>query len=211
MTDKVFLPLLAVSIVLASVPVFAQTITADQNFNQTTDQERLDRLQQLYSKLYGRSPPPEAGAIRAPDELAPAKPPMPVKSAPATTPTIEKPAVPVTPAPAAAKIEPPTKNHDPKKHVQTKKAPSKIAPAATPKNISPVLMAGDKVAVTVEAEPDLSGAFSLDEEGIADLPLIGKIKLSHATTGGAAMLIRNAYLDGYLVNPVVRVSLIKGK
>jgi polysaccharide export outer membrane protein len=69
-----------------------------------------------------------------------------------------------------------------------------------------LIKAGDTLVITVKGEDDISGSYAVDNAGYVDLPLVGKFQLSNIDTMSAAKLVTDAYADGYLVSPDVRVE-----
>lgn len=65
---------------------------------------------------------------------------------------------------------------------------------------------GDSIAVVVPRFPDLGGAFPIDLEGNALLPLVGKLRIAGFTLEEAQERIRAAY-NRFVVNPEVTVGL----
>lgn len=68
---------------------------------------------------------------------------------------------------------------------------------------------GDRVRITVFRQPDLSGEFRLDGQGMLALPLAGEIKAGGLTTRALEQAIATRLRDaGYLVNPQVSAQVL---
>jgi protein involved in polysaccharide export with SLBB domain len=67
---------------------------------------------------------------------------------------------------------------------------------------------GDKIHVTVFNEPDLTGDFSIDDQGFVSLPLIGQVHIAGLTPSQAQVTITQKYAANYLVNPRVNVDVM---
>jgi len=80
------------------------------------------------------------------------------------------------------------------------------APAAAPRTLGP----GDVVGITTGGEPDLTGEFTLDEDGTINLPMLGAIKLGGQTLNEAAETLKIAVARVHR-NPVVTVRLARGR
>lgn len=70
---------------------------------------------------------------------------------------------------------------------------------------------GDVLKVTVWAQPELSGAFTVDAAGGISLPLIGAVKATGRTLEELEADIRTRYADGYVKNPQVDVEVTEFK
>ncbi len=71
------------------------------------------------------------------------------------------------------------------------------------------LNTGDTIRLNVFDEPDLSGNYTLDGEGMAALPLIGKIDITSRTEIEAAETIAALLKEkGYLKNPKVAIEIV---
>lgn len=69
------------------------------------------------------------------------------------------------------------------------------------------LGAGDKLKITVFGEDDLSGTFSINEEGFISLPLIGNIDAKGKTATAVSDQISARLADGYLIEPSVAIEV----
>jgi len=67
---------------------------------------------------------------------------------------------------------------------------------------------GDKVHITVFNEPDLTGDFDVNDQGIVSLPLIGQLHIAGMTLSQAQDFITEKYAANYLVNPRVNVQIL---
>jgi len=70
--------------------------------------------------------------------------------------------------------------------------------------------AGDKVRVTVFDEPDLTGEFTVGEQGHLALPLIDSIDASGMSPAQLGEAVTNSYaVGGYVLNPRVSVEVLE--
>jgi polysaccharide export outer membrane protein len=67
---------------------------------------------------------------------------------------------------------------------------------------------GDKVHVIVYDEPDLTGDFDVNDQGIVSLPLIGQVHVAGLSLSQAQDLITQKYAANYLINPRVNVQIL---
>jgi len=67
---------------------------------------------------------------------------------------------------------------------------------------------GDKIHVTVFNEPDLTGDYDVNDQGIVSLPLIGQVHVAGMTLSDAQDIITKKYGANYLVNPRVNVQVL---
>jgi polysaccharide export outer membrane protein len=82
----------------------------------------------------------------------------------------------------------------------------RIAPADETKGYA--LGAGDKVRITVYNEPDLSGEFEVNGQGVLSVPLIGQVRVIGQTTAEVQAMLTQKYGKDYLVNPSVTVEVM---
>jgi polysaccharide export outer membrane protein len=76
---------------------------------------------------------------------------------------------------------------------------------------SHVLAPGDLIGVVVFRQPEMSGDFAIDADGMLSLPLLGRIEVAGLTTEQLAIKIREALRSaGYLVNPAITITIIQG-
>jgi protein involved in polysaccharide export with SLBB domain len=68
---------------------------------------------------------------------------------------------------------------------------------------------GDVIAITVYQEEDLSCSARVAEGGLIPFPLVGNILISGMSVSEATSVITARLRDGYLVNPLVSISLIE--
>jgi polysaccharide export outer membrane protein len=80
-------------------------------------------------------------------------------------------------------------------------------PPVTAQTIYPI-DSGDILRVTVFGEPDLSGDFTVDAQGRLNLALVGSISVRNLSADQTRQKIHDAYLDGYLRQPDIRVDVI---
>jgi protein involved in polysaccharide export with SLBB domain len=86
--------------------------------------------------------------------------------------------------------------------------PKNLRPASPPANM---LKLHDDLHIVVEGEPDLSGSYTIAQDGTVTLPLVGTIKADGRTLQGLQSILIAKYKDGYLVNPVIRVTRGAGR
>ena len=67
---------------------------------------------------------------------------------------------------------------------------------------------GDKLKVTVFNEPDLSGEFTINDQGEIGMPLIGQIEVAGKTIDQAQDVVTEKYGAKYLVNPRVSIDVL---
>jgi polysaccharide biosynthesis/export protein len=82
------------------------------------------------------------------------------------------------------------------------------APARPGTGVNPVLQPGDLVRLKIWREPDLSGDYRVDENGVAIFPKIGPLPVSHLSTDSLKSLLVTSY-DFYLQNPSVEVIFLR--
>ncbi len=68
------------------------------------------------------------------------------------------------------------------------------------------LRPGERVRVTVEGQPDLSGRYQLDRDGRIELALLGSVDAHARTTDELADRLVARLADGYLRDPRVQVA-----
>jgi len=66
---------------------------------------------------------------------------------------------------------------------------------------------GDVVKVAVLGQPDMSGEFAIDADGLLSFPFLGKIKAAGLTTGELERKLTTLLADGYLRKPAVAVTI----
>lgn len=71
------------------------------------------------------------------------------------------------------------------------------------------LDAGDRVAINVFGEENLSGEYEVDQSGIVSLPLAGRITVANLTTQDAERTISKRLSEGFVSNPNVTVSVVR--
>jgi polysaccharide export outer membrane protein len=71
------------------------------------------------------------------------------------------------------------------------------------------LDAGDRVAINVFGEDNLSGEYEVDQSGIVSLPLAGRVKVANLTTQDAERTIAKRLSEGFVSNPNVTVSVVR--
>jgi polysaccharide export outer membrane protein len=67
---------------------------------------------------------------------------------------------------------------------------------------------GDKIHIIVYDEPDLTGDFDVNDQGIVSLPLIGQVHVAGMSLSEAQDVITQKYGANYLVNPRVNVQIL---
>jgi polysaccharide biosynthesis/export protein len=70
-----------------------------------------------------------------------------------------------------------------------------------------VVGARDVLTITVFGEPELSGKFTVEQDGTFTFPQIGRIKAGGATLRDVEQDVKARLADGYLKNPQVSVSI----
>ena len=70
------------------------------------------------------------------------------------------------------------------------------------------LGAGDRLRITVYNEPDLSGEYEVNGQGLVSVPLVGQVKVIGMTTAEAQALLTQKYGKDYLVNPSVTIEVL---
>ncbi len=73
---------------------------------------------------------------------------------------------------------------------------------------NPVLQPGDLIRLRIWREPDLSGDYRVDEEGVAIFPKIGPLPVARLSTGSLKRVLLSRY-DRYLRNPSVEVTFLR--
>lgn len=73
------------------------------------------------------------------------------------------------------------------------------------------LGAADVIRLTVFGEPDLSGEFKLDGNGMISLPLIGSLKVGGLSLREAEQQIAHALQDGYLLDPKISIEVASAR
>lgn len=68
---------------------------------------------------------------------------------------------------------------------------------------------GDVIAINVYQEDDLCCSARVAEGGLIPLPLIGNVKVGGMSVSEATSVITGKLRDGYLVNPVVSISMVE--
>ena len=69
------------------------------------------------------------------------------------------------------------------------------------------LQPNDVLVMTVYQEPDLTTKVTLDGRVMAELPLIGSLKLAGLTLSQSTVMVHDLYDKDYLVNPKVTIQL----
>lgn len=65
----------------------------------------------------------------------------------------------------------------------------------------------DQIKVTVQEEKTLSGDFTIDNNGMITMPLIGDIGVGGCTVGQTKQILTDRYADGYLIDPKISVEI----
>lgn len=68
---------------------------------------------------------------------------------------------------------------------------------------------GDSIVVNVYNEPDLAVRTRVDQTGMVNFPLVGALAVIGLSTNQLATELEKRYLDGFLVEPLVTVSIEK--
>lgn len=69
------------------------------------------------------------------------------------------------------------------------------------------LSPNDLLDFRVYQEPDMDAVVRISGDGSAAFPLVGNVKIGGKTISEAVATLRAAYLDGYLVNPQVSITV----
>ena len=86
-------------------------------------------------------------------------------------------------------------------------APATAAPSST--KLDYVLKPSDLIEVRVFQEPELDARARLAPDGKVSLPLIGEVAVGGSSVKGAAAIIEAALRRGFLVKPVVTVTVLE--
>jgi protein involved in polysaccharide export with SLBB domain len=81
-------------------------------------------------------------------------------------------------------------------------------PAAAVPTVSVVLRPGDRVRLKVWREPDLSGDFEVDEDGIVVFPKVGRVDVQRISTDSLKAMLIVLYTQS-LRNPSVEVTVLR--
>jgi len=81
-------------------------------------------------------------------------------------------------------------------------------PAQAPDGASVVLRPGDRVRLKVWREPDLSGEFEVDEDGIAVFPKVGRLDVKQISTDSLKALLIARFAES-LRSPSVEVTVLR--
>jgi polysaccharide export outer membrane protein len=84
-------------------------------------------------------------------------------------------------------------------------APQTAAPAT---GVNPALQPGDMVRLKIWREPDLSGDYRVDEQGVAVFPKIGPVTVGRLSTDSVKSLLVASYTQ-FLQNPSVEVVFLR--
>jgi len=71
------------------------------------------------------------------------------------------------------------------------------------------LDSGDRVAINVFGEENLSGEYEVDQSGIISLPLAGRVSVANLTTQDAERTIAKRLSEGFVTKPNVTVSVVR--
>ena len=69
------------------------------------------------------------------------------------------------------------------------------------------LVRGDVILIEIKNVPEMSGQYSVDEQGQIDMPYVGKVTAAGQDTTTLARILEDLYIDDYLVNPTITVSI----
>jgi polysaccharide export outer membrane protein len=78
----------------------------------------------------------------------------------------------------------------------------------SPVDATYLLGVGDQIALTVYGETDLSHTYSINPNGMIEMPLIGAVKATGVTIEQLTRQIRTRLSDGFLRNPSVTGTII---
>jgi polysaccharide biosynthesis/export protein len=82
------------------------------------------------------------------------------------------------------------------------------SPAGAGGGVNPILQPGDLVRLKIWREPDLSGDYRVDENGVTVFPKIGPLPVSQLSTDSLKSLLVSSY-SVYLQNPAVEVTFLR--
>jgi protein involved in polysaccharide export with SLBB domain len=88
-------------------------------------------------------------------------------------------------------------------------APAPAAPLSSSSKLDYVLKPSDLIEVRVFQEPELDAKVRLAPDGTVTLPLVGELTVSGSSVKGAAAAIEAALRRGFLVKPVVTVTVLE--
>lgn len=80
-------------------------------------------------------------------------------------------------------------------------------PDQTPEVKTPTFQTGDQISLLVFQEPNLSGDFTVGEDGGFRHPLLGWVHVKGMSSGATEVLITRLLKDGFLVDPKVSVRM----
>jgi polysaccharide export outer membrane protein len=66
---------------------------------------------------------------------------------------------------------------------------------------------GDRFELSVHGQPDLSGVFTVSDEGTINFPYVGRLQVDGKTCADVERTLTEGLSDGYLQNPSVRCSI----
>lgn len=89
------------------------------------------------------------------------------------------------------------------------RAPAPASAALPATRLDYVLKPSDLIEVRVFQEPELDARARLAADGKVSLPLIGEVALGGSSVKGAAAIIEAALRRGFLVKPVVTVTVLE--
>ena len=92
-------------------------------------------------------------------------------------------------------------------HVVVLRAAEPTSAATETMSVVRRLQPNDVLVMTVYQEPDLTTKVTLDGQGMAELPLIGSLKLAGLTLSQSTVMVHDLYDKDYLVNPKVTIQL----
>ena len=72
-----------------------------------------------------------------------------------------------------------------------------------------VLAPGDRIAISVFGQPDLSVEFTLSDNGVLNYPLLGEIRIAGLTMPELEQRIVEGLRGDYLISPDVAVSMVE--
>jgi polysaccharide biosynthesis/export protein len=82
------------------------------------------------------------------------------------------------------------------------------SPEGAGRGVNPILQPGDLIRLKIWREPDLSGDYRVDENGVAIFPKIGPLPVSQLSTDSLKSLLVSSY-NAYLQNPAVEVTFLR--
>jgi protein involved in polysaccharide export with SLBB domain len=84
---------------------------------------------------------------------------------------------------------------------------AQVPSAQPPDDANYRLAANDLLDLRVFQEPELDAVIRISGDGNAIFPLVGQVPIAGKTVGQATELLRKRYMDGYLANPQITLTV----